>query len=139
MKINIKGKIWRITFAFLIGFAVLFVFRLIYGYTSKFKERDHEYFGSFFDDGMTKRNYASSKYGYTKSHVEVAGDVAVATEGGATHYDIDQKYEKTSEVKAKSENFGKDKKTILDTIKQYNAIIQYENNAGSKGNRAMDG
>ncbi|MDR2463597.1 MAG: hypothetical protein LBD30_07440 [Verrucomicrobiales bacterium] len=46
---------------------------------------------------------------------------------------IDQKYEKIGSVALQSEDFDKDEKNIRDLIKQYDALIQYEQSNGLAG------
>jgi len=139
MKITFKGKLWKITLAFLIGFAVLFIFRFIYGYTSAFKIRDNSYIEEFFEEGMTKRNYASSSYSMKKERGKPGPSAPRYDNDQGTavkEIDIDQKYEKTATVKSKSENFESDKMKLEKTIEEFNAIIQYEQVSGNKGNRS---
>jgi hypothetical protein len=48
-----------------------------------------------------------------------------------------QKFEKTASIKTKSSEFEKDDKIIKAKTKAYNAVIQYEQNLGQKGNREI--
>lgn len=139
MKITFKGKIWKITLIILCGFVVLFVFRLIYGYTSTSGIREDSYISDFFEDGMTKRNYASSSYKMEKSGFK--GEASSqkyepAPEAASNEIDINQKYEKTATVKSKTNHFADDKTTLGNKIKDFNAIIQFEQISGNKGNRS---
>jgi hypothetical protein len=140
---KVKGKILKITMFIMAGFILLFIFRLIYGYTSKFKIREDDYFGDFFDTNMSKRNYASSKYEYSKSGKGSWKSQTNKPKNGGFEqtptksetFDVDQKYEKTAEIKSKSKEWEKVKKTIEDSIQSFGAIIQYENKSGSNGYR----
>ena len=115
MKVNFKGKIWRVTLLLLCGFLVLFVFRFIYGYTSKFKIRENNYISDFFEEGMTKRNYASSDYSVKKGGKDYDMAAPAETQGSnnnSQEVSIEQKYEKTAVVKSKSDAFETDKKSF---------------------------
>ena len=48
-----------------------------------------------------------------------------------------QKFEKTASIKSKSSEFEADEKGIKEKTKAYNAVIQYEQNLGQKGNRQI--
>ena len=48
-----------------------------------------------------------------------------------------QKFEKTASIKSKSSEFEADEKDIKEKTKAYNAVIQYEQNLGQKGNRQI--
>ena len=132
----LKGRIAKIALWFVAGFFVLFIFRLVYGYTSKMNQRDSDYMSDFFSDENVKRNFASSKYEY-KRDKSGAKDYAPleAVETPANTGDVNQKYEKTAEIRTKSNEFEKDKKKTEDLIKSFNGIIQFEQNTGQKGDR----
>lgn len=48
-----------------------------------------------------------------------------------------QKFEKTAAIKAKTAEFEKDEKQLKAKTKTFNAVIQYEQNLGQKGNRQI--
>ncbi|MCF8298546.1 MAG: DUF4349 domain-containing protein [Saprospiraceae bacterium] len=142
MKISFKGKIWKIAIIILCGFVVLFVFRFIYGYTSTSSIREDSYVSDFFEDGMTKRNYASDNYsmdkkGYDSKANYKDGDFETRSPKAesSSEIDINQKYEKTATIKSKTDNYADDKTKLENKIKDFNAIIQFEKISGNKGNR----
>ena len=61
-----------------------------------------------------------------KENVQVASNIA-----------SNQKFEKTASIKTKTSEFEKDEKLIKDKVKNFNSVIQYEQNLGQKGNRQI--
>ena len=103
----------------IIIFAVLFIFRIIYGYTKTFDVTPNQ--TRFFENiSNSKRNYATNKY-----EVKSSGTNQSAIK-------FDQKYEKVAEIKTKSSNFEKEEKTSRETIKKLDALIQFEQKSGNK-------
>ncbi len=128
MKLNFKKRFWKLARWFGVLFCLLFIFRLIYGYVAKdVAEYVSDYSSDFFSNlSNLRKNYASEKM-YTKG-----GDVQYQANVASN-----QKYEKTASVKIKSAEFGADQKQIKEKTKKYNAIVQYEQNIGQKGNREI--
>jgi hypothetical protein len=141
MQSTFKRKIFKITLVFLAGFLFLFVFRMIYGYTSKFTDREPEYISDFFDDfESSRKNYASDKYKYEKSSSVSTKEMPVADQKVSPEnhqISVDQKFEKTATVKSRSNRFEQDEKKIKTSISEFKGIIQFEQNSGSKGDRAL--
>jgi len=136
MKLPFKKRLWKVVLIMLGGFLVLFTFRFIYGYTTGMAEVREEYFSDFFqDEEMASRwhNYASDKYKFKR---QTDYNVAEAA-SQANEYDVNQKYEKTATIKSKTKTYDEDEKRLRDEIKKFNAIIQYEQNSGQKGNREL--
>ena len=107
-------------------FILLFVFRLIYGYVSTDKSYGSDYSDNFFSSiDNLRKNYASEKISM-KENVQVASNIA-----------SNQKFEKTASIKTKTSEFEKDEKLIKDKAKNFNSVIQYEQNLGQKGNRQI--
>jgi hypothetical protein len=132
MKIIFKKRVLRTISVLLIGFVVLFLFRFIYGYSTGLSEVREENFSDFFSSlEEVKRNYASDKYRFK---VESSGQ---SNQGQAQEFDVNQKYEKTATIKAKSSKFDDDEKKLRDHIKNENGIIQYEENSGQRGSRSL--
>ncbi|MFM7431369.1 MAG: DUF4349 domain-containing protein [Flammeovirgaceae bacterium] len=131
MKSNFKTRLVKIIGLLIIGFIVLFAFRFIYGYTTGATELGEESISNLFSDETSlKRNYASDSYKFQKSDRSQTGNQSIQNE-----FSIDQKYEKTATVKSKTNDFEKDDALVKGEIKRFNAIIQYEQNTGKKGNR----
>jgi hypothetical protein len=133
MKTSFKTRLVSVILLSMVGFLLLFGFRFIYGYTTGLSELGEENFSDSFSNGTDlKRNYASDKYKFQKSENSQGGNPHPAQE-----FSVDQKYEKTATVKSKTSEFEKDDKSLKNEIKKFNAIVQYEQNSGKKGNRAL--
>lgn len=122
-----KQKFRRIAIAFMAVFVLMFLFRLLYGYTYKGRRYD-ELGSSGFFSGITslRKNYASEKM---KDYNPANAD--------ATHISGGQKYEKVADVTTKSTHFPEDEKLLHGTIRQFDAIIQYQQESGNKGSRQL--
>jgi hypothetical protein len=125
MKQTFKKRLRKLIFWLIIVFAILFIFRLMYGYTKTFDDIPNQ--TQFFDNiSNSKRNYATKKYEVKSSN----------THQSATK--VDQKYEKIAEIKTKSSNFEEEEKTSRATIKKMDALIQFEQKSGNKGYRKLN-
>ena len=107
-------------------FILLFLFRLMYGYVAKDNHSGNDYSDNFFNtiDNLRK-NYASEKIAI-KSDVQAAANMA-----------SNQKYEKTASIKTKTSEFESDEKLVKAKSKSFDAVIQYEQSLGQKGNRQI--
>ena len=125
MEFTVKRRVKRLILLLIAGYALLFVFRLAYGYTLNISSFVNT--TSFFDGfSSVQKNYASKKLERS------------AGEGGLNQtLTVDQKYEKIANLKSQSSEFKKDETAIRDRISEYNGIIQVENNAGNPGNRTL--
>jgi len=126
MTTNFKGR-FRKTSKWFVGlFILLFVFRLIYGYVATDINNGRDYSDNFFSSiDNLRKNYASEK-------IAMKGDVQVSQNIASN-----QKFEKTASIKTKTSEFEKDEKQLKAKSKAYNAVIQYEQNLGQKGNRQI--
>ena len=119
-----KKRLKKSIVILLLGFALLFIFRLGYGYTKTIGGDSSQ--TVFFESiGSSKRNYASKKY---------KGKAATVNAAPIT---VDQKYEKVAEVNTRSTKFEKDEALLRKSIKQNNALIQFEQKNGNKGHRKL--
>jgi hypothetical protein len=122
-----KQKFRRIAVVFITIFLVMFLFRILYGYTYKGFQYEESGNNSFLS-GIEKhrKNYASEKgKSYSPSN---AGPASVAS---------NQKYEKVANVRSKSSHFTEDEKLLHGTIKKFDATVQYQQESGNKGNREI--
>ena len=123
MNLQLKKRLIKTIVYLAIGFGVLFIFRLMYGYH---KTSDYvSYQGDFFESIMfEKKNYATEKY---------------VKKSNNTHSSqkIDQKYEKIAEIRTKSTEFDKEEKLTREKIALYKALIQFEQKSGNKGERRL--
>ncbi|MBP7822090.1 MAG: DUF4349 domain-containing protein [Saprospiraceae bacterium] len=126
MTTNFKARFWKIGKWFSILFIFLFVFRMIYGYVATDINTNNDYSDNFFSSiDNLRKNYASEK-------IALKGDVQVSSNIASN-----QKFEKTASIKSKTSEFEKDEKRLKSMTKSYNAVIQYEQNLGQKGNRQI--
>jgi Domain of unknown function (DUF4349) len=126
MTTNFKTRFWKTSKWFVGLFVILFVFRLIYGYVAKDNNNGSDYSDNFFSSiDNLRKNYASEK-------IAMKGDVQVSQNIASN-----QKFEKTASLKTKTSEFEKDEKQLKAKSKAYNAVIQYEQNLGQKGNRQI--
>lgn len=134
-----RKRLLRLAFILAGGFLLLFGFRLLYSYSSNSRETDSSSFiSSFFDDFTpSRKNYASEKaYRVTTSTTTSKEDGQATVQAAAPKAEI--KYEKTATIKSRSARFGEDETLIRKHIKNFEGIIQYEENTGQKGDRELD-
>ncbi|HEY9045972.1 MAG TPA: DUF4349 domain-containing protein [Ohtaekwangia sp.] len=132
MKIVFKKRLVRTIGILLIGFFALFLFRLIYGYSTGLSEVQEEYFSDFFSSlEDVRHNYASDRYKVVSKVLSQSGQAQVG------EFDVSQKYEKTATIRSRSSDFSEDEKKLRNEIKTQNGIIQYEENSGQRGHRSL--
>ena len=124
MQKTFRQRLRRLILLLLGLFVLLFVFRLIYGYTLTISDSSG---GISFFDGLSdvKRNYASKEY-KMKSESTSQGPMRV-----------DQKYEKIAEVNTKSAKFEEEERMLRQNIERNNALIQFEQKKGNEGSRQL--
>jgi len=125
MKQTFKKRLKKGIIYLLLLFIVLFLFRIAYGYTIK-PNGSTEAVSFFQEIASTRSNYASKKY-KIKNNANTS----------QPSVNVDQKYEKIATVNTKSSEFEKEQKALNDEIKKQEAIIQFEQNTGNKGNRRL--
>jgi hypothetical protein len=127
MTTNFKTRFWKTSKWFGGLFILLFVFRLIYGFVATDTNTGNDYSDNFFSSiDNLRKNYASEKIAMKGGDVQVASNIA-----------SNQKYEKTASMKLKTSEFDNDEKQLKAKSKSFNAVIQYEQNLGQKGNRQI--
>jgi Domain of unknown function (DUF4349) len=126
MTTNFKTRFWKTSKWFGGLFVLLFVFRLIYGFVATDNNNGSDYSDNFFSSiDNLRKNYASEK-------IAMKGDIQVSLNIASN-----QKFEKTASLKTKTSEFEKDEKQLKAKSKAFNAVIQYEQNLGQKGNRQI--
>ncbi len=127
MTTTFKARFWEISKWFVGLFVLLFMFRLIYGYVATDTTAGNDYSDNFFSSiNNLRKNYASEKT------IMKGGDVQAASNMASN-----QKYEKTASIKTKTSEFEKDEKFLKTKSSAFNAVIQYEQSLGQKGNRQI--
>lgn len=123
---KLKQRFWKIARWFIALFFFMLICRLIYGYVATDIIASSDYASDFFSSvEKLRKNYASEK-GYSKPDV-----------GRQASFAASQKYEKTATVRTKSTAFDKDASAIKNTTKDFEGVIQYEQNTGNKGYREI--
>lgn len=126
-----KKSVKKLFIWFVVSFFVLLLFRLIYSYivfqeipqgTATGNSYNHPQQQTDYSFELTRKNYASEKK---------------LTGGLDGPQKFDQKYEKVGSISSKSSEFDKDEKLLRDTIKNFKAVIQYEENAGLPGSKTL--
>lgn len=130
MKIGLKKAI----IIFLISFSVLFTARLIYvfnspndnqiGFITGAMNRSNNLESAQFAGSMSKQNYATTR--------------VIMKDVDANQVTIDQKYERIGFITSTTKNFDSDNTSIRNNIKADSAVIQFENNTGTKGKRILE-
>jgi hypothetical protein len=125
MNLEFKKKMKSLIIGLITIFVILFIFRLIYGYskTDVISPNQTEFFENI---SSIKRNYATKKY-EVKSNTP---NISVKK--------IDQKYEKIAEIKTKSSNFEVEEKLSRKSIENLDALIQFEQKSGNEGYRELN-
>jgi len=126
VKLTFKQKFWKLVKWSSVLFFAMLAFRIFYGYVATDTSYTNEYSTDFFSSvDNLRKNYASENK--IKNH-----DVDQQASFSAS-----QKYEKTATVKAKSSQFESDEISIKKTTKDFEGVIQYEQNLGNKGSREI--
>ncbi len=125
MKTEFKKRLRKLIGWLLVIFMILFVFRLIYGYTKKISDnpRQTQFFESI---SNVKRNYASKKYEVQSPNT------------AQSSVKVDQKYEKIAEISTKSTEFDNEEKQVRGKVESYKGLIQFEQKSGNKGYRKLN-
>ncbi len=128
MQQTFKQRFWKIAKWFLALFFLLFIFRLMYGYVSTDSSNHTDYSNDFFSSvDNLRKNYASNKF-ENNNKSDIGQQASIASS---------QKYEKTATVKSKSSEFETDENHIKSTTRNFEGVIQYEQNTGNKGSREL--
>lgn len=127
MTTTFKARMQSVIKWFIGLFILLFIFRFIYGYVGIHTNQNNNVGSDFFSSlENVRKNYASEKFATKSNNVPQQANFAT-----------NQKFEKTASIKSKSSEFDKDEKLIKTKAKAFNAVIQYEQNLGQKGNRQI--
>ncbi len=125
MQRTFKNRLKKLIFWLIVIFAILFLFRLMYGYTKTVSSTPNQ--TQFFQSiSNVRNNYASKEY---KIAPKSANQSIVK---------VDQKYEKIAEITSTSSTFEQEEKLARTEIEQYNALIQFEQKKGNKGYRKLN-
>ena len=126
-----ESKFTKGLLVLLIGFALLFIIRLIYGYLnypSLGSWQPTNFAGNFSSSGRfdyEKKNYASKRL----KRKSAAGIQTIT---------VDQKYEKVGSIRSASNAFQEDEQKLRTIIKENALLIQFEQSAGLTGSRILN-
>lgn len=124
MKAFIKKRFKKTMSVLLLLFAVLFLFRLLFGYQTVTEPIASNVLNEIADiSSGIRKNYASKKY---------------KQDSGVANLSIDQKYEKIADINTISTKFDSEENKIRAQIKDYKGLIQFENKSGNKGYRKLN-
>lgn len=126
MNTELKRKTKKISLWLSISFVILFIFRLAYGYSLKIEEIETpmiDSFESLSNIPLSNRNYASKKHIVKNNNATVK---------------VDQKYEKIADIKTLSTAFESEEKNTRKKIKDFSALIQFEQKSGNNGYRSLN-
>lgn len=119
-------------FVLLAGFAVLFLFRLGYGYATHpagGTENEQVAGRSSTSFSYTGKNYASKG--------AKPGSGSRPSPGSQTPLSVDQKYEKVGTVSTKSKDYESDEAKIRGVIERVGGLIQFEQSSGLESQRSL--
>lgn len=132
MKNSIKKKFIKGFLILVIGFVLFFLFRFIYGFISYPNSQSNMSLRNNVQTSINNigfdvdiKNYATKKM-KTSSKPRYDDDADISGTGSK----LEQKYEKVASLSSKTKNFDNDEKKLRDTIKNYEALIQYEQKNG---------
>lgn len=113
--------------ALVLLFLLMFICRLAYGffYPETAVKSSEELFFDSQNFTALRKNYASEKIKQTPSAQPQPG------------LGQSQKYEKTANIRTQSDRFEEDDAKLKASIKRFDAVIQYEQNEGNTGHRAL--
>jgi hypothetical protein len=130
----LKLKFVKLFFYFLLSFAGLFCLRLLYGYVVYSDDAVGQSTSNHFNQQnsfeLIRKNYASEKKSYK-------GDSQTFSQPSQAK-SFDQKYEKIGSISSSTNEFEKEEKNTRDLIKNFKALIQYEESSGLEGRRHLN-
>ncbi len=130
----LKNKFKKLLLYFMISFIALFFLRLTYGYVSYSDESvgqsSNQNFNQQNSFELLRKNYASER----KLNKSGSQSLPLSTQSKS----FDQKYEKIGSMSSSTNEFEKDEKNTRDLIKNFKALIQYEESSGLEGKRHLN-
>ena len=130
-----KQRIRKGLLYLVMGFVVMFLGRLTYGYLAPAEQAALDAESALSSavrtsiaaryDGFTKNNYASDKLTVQR------GDTPQTIS-------VDQKYEKIASVVSKTNAFEEDEKAVRELTGKYSALIQFEKSSGLPGRLSVE-
>lgn len=137
-----KKTVRKSVLLFILGFCLLFIFRLIYGYVSYPTNPNNPLFNNYLvteQSGNWDNSSAQSRWASTVQTKNYASKKIIRQQasGVKAPLSVDQKYEKVSSVSSKTEKFELAEKRTRQLITDFNALIQFEQKSGLTGRRYL--
>ena len=130
-----KQKIRKGLLYLTLGFVVLFLVRLAYGYLAPAEQatlNPQSALSSVRIAGSDAMAMGSLKSNYASDKLKVQrGEMGEAIS-------VDQKYEKVASVVSKTSDFDEDEKAVRELTNKYSALIQFEKSSGLPGNQRVE-
>lgn len=124
MKQSIKKYFKKLIVLLLIGFLLLFIFRILYESNKKAELFITPIAFEIPESNLEiRKNYASKMYEINYEH---------------TSTKLDQKYEKIATINTFSSSFEIEEELVRKQIKNFNGLIQFENKKGNNGYRNLN-
>jgi len=115
---------------FVLGFVVLFVLRVIYDYLA-YPNGQTQIAHMVSNHWLRSEDFSKVKNNYASQSMQRSSSIKAST------LQVNQKYEKVATVAANTSVFKQDEAQVRKLIESYNALIQFEQNAGLQGNRSI--
>jgi len=119
-----KKSIKKISAILLLLFLALFVYKLIYGKNSVVKNTFNNHMEILEESfSNVRKNYASKEYTPINNSLSVK---------------VEQKYEKIAHINTRSNTYEYEEQLMRKQIKDFDALIQFEEKKGNKGRRKLN-
>jgi len=126
-----KRKIIKGLIVLLIGFAVLFLIRLMYGYLN-YPSIGYGDQTNYFAESVSSGIFAYEKKNYASKRLKRKSAAGIQT------ITVDQKYEKIGSIRSATKAFQDDEQKLRSIIKENSLLIQFEQSAGLTGSRILN-
>jgi preprotein translocase subunit SecG len=128
---NFKTKFTKVLLGFFFLFSIIFVLRLMDLYKHQERNKD-QYYNNYFEniDNLTK-NYSTERKDSKSEKYSKEEELPEMT------VNSEQKFEKTASLVSTTKAMDADEKRIKSSAQDFKAVIQYEQQAGLKGDRQL--
>ncbi|MBK7939446.1 MAG: DUF4349 domain-containing protein [Lewinellaceae bacterium] len=113
-------------------FLLMFGSRLAYGYLNPGKALDGQIVNIAVGSG-NEEDYSVSRKNYASEKIKQSGPAPEGPSGSGQT----QKYEKVASLRSQSSRFSEDESQLKTAVKNFGAIIQFEQNTGNAGYRNL--
>jgi len=131
-----KGRIRKGFLYLAIGFAVMFLSRLAYGFLYPVEQKVLSSRSAIGEAVIT--TLGGRDQGFVKNYASDQLKIQRDDSGQAQAVNIDQKYEKVASVVTNTKSFEDDEKSVRDLTAKHSALILFENSSGLAGARRFE-